>query len=33
VAISIVGSRPTTLGIETREWDISVTEFIADLPR
>jgi len=32
VAISIAGSPPTTLEIETREWDIPVREFIADLP-
>jgi hypothetical protein len=33
VAVSIVGEHPTTLDIETREWDTPVTEFIEDLPR
>jgi hypothetical protein len=33
VVISIVGERPTTLEIETREWDTPVTDFIKDLPR
>jgi hypothetical protein len=33
VAVSILGEHPTTLEIETREWDTPVIEFIADLPR
>jgi hypothetical protein len=33
VAVSILGEHPTTLEIETREWDTPVTEFIEDLPR
>jgi hypothetical protein len=33
VAVGVTGERPTTLEIETREWDIQVTEFIGKLPR
>jgi hypothetical protein len=33
VVVGIVGEHPTTLEIETREWDTPVTEFIKDLPR
>jgi hypothetical protein len=33
VAVSILSEHPTTLEIETREWDTPVTEFIKDLPR
>jgi len=33
VAISVAGERPTTLEIETREWDAAVTEFMGKLPR
>ena len=33
VAVGVAGERPTTLEIETREWDIQVTEFIGKLPR
>jgi hypothetical protein len=33
VAVTILSEHPTTLEIETREWDTPVTEFIEDLPR
>jgi len=33
VLVSITGEHPTTLEIETREWDTPVTQFIAKLPR
>jgi hypothetical protein len=33
VAVSVTSENPTTLEIETREWDRSVTEFIGKLPR
>jgi hypothetical protein len=33
VLISITGEHPTTLEIETREWDRQVTRFIERLPR
>jgi hypothetical protein len=33
VAVSVIGERPTTLELETREWDRQVTQFMGDLPR
>jgi hypothetical protein len=33
VTISVAGERPTTLEIETREWDTAVVEFMGKLPR
>jgi hypothetical protein len=33
VVINILGERPTTLEIETRDWDAPTTEFIHRLPR
>ena len=33
VAINILGERPTTLEIETRDWGAPTTEFIHRLPR
>jgi hypothetical protein len=33
VLVSVRGEHPTTLEIETREWDVPVTEFIGKLPR
>ena len=33
VLVSITGEHPTTLEIETREWDAPVTQFMAKLPR
>jgi hypothetical protein len=33
VIVSITGEHPTTLEIETREWDTPVTQFVGDLPR
>jgi hypothetical protein len=33
VLVSVTGEHPTTLEIETREWDTPVTQFIGDLPR
>jgi hypothetical protein len=31
--VAVLSEHPTTLEIETREWDTPVTEFIEDLPR
>ncbi len=33
VAVRITGENPTTLELETREWDNSVREFMLKLPR
>jgi hypothetical protein len=33
VTVSVIGERPTTLDIATREWDTQVTAFIGKLPR
>lgn len=33
VTISVVGEHPTTLELETREWDAAVMEFMGKLPR
>ena len=33
VAIRVVGEHPTTLELETREWDAAVRTFIQRLPR
>ena len=33
VLVSIIRERPTTLEIETREWDTPVTTFVGKLPR
>ena len=33
VVVSITGERPTTLDIESREWDGQVVQFMGKLPR
>jgi len=33
VSISVAGERPTTLELETREWDAAVVTFMGKLPR
>jgi hypothetical protein len=33
VLVSVTGEHPTTLELETREWDRQVTQFMARLPR
>jgi hypothetical protein len=33
VLVSLTGERPTTLELETREWDRQVTQFMERLPR
>jgi hypothetical protein len=33
VAMALAGEHPTTLELETREWDQQVTQFMRDLPR
>ena len=33
VLISVTGEHPTTLELETREWDRQVTQFMERLPR
>jgi len=33
VLVSIIKEHPTTLELETREWDATVTHFIEALPR
>ena len=33
VLITVTGERPTTIELETREWDRQVTRFMEHLPR
>jgi len=33
VVVAVTGERPTTLDLETREWDGPVTTFMQQLPR
>ena len=33
VVVAVKGERPTTLDLQTREWDRPVTEFMQELPR
>jgi hypothetical protein len=33
VFVSLTGERPTTLELETREWDRQATQFMEQLPR
>src|SRR5688500_6057497 len=33
VSVEVEGEQPTTLGIETREWDAAVEEVMGKLPR
>jgi hypothetical protein len=33
VLVSVAGEHPTTLELETREWDRQVTQFMGRLPR
>lgn len=33
IALEVVGEQPTTLDIETREWDFDARQFITQLPR
>jgi hypothetical protein len=33
VLVRVIGERPTTLELETREWDAAVDSFLTSLPR